>query len=393
MPLLALGDNMQFIDLKSQYKDLKSKIDSNIQTVLDHGQYIMGPEVTEIEKNLAEFAGSKYCVSCASGTDALVMALLAHEIGKGDFVITTPFTFIATGEAIAFVGATPLFVDIDQSTFNICPDKLEQMLSSIKDGTDKIHNHLCTDVSKIKAIMPVDLFGLPANYDRINPIAKEYNLINIEDAAQGFGGELNGIKAGNLGDIGCTSFFPAKPLGCYGDGGAIFTNDESIYEKLKSIRVHGQGSDKYENVRMGLTGRLDTIQAAVLLPKLAVFDSELNSRRAAADQYNSELMSVQNLIKPVVPSGYKSAWAQYTLMAKDENHRQKIIDKLKENGIPSAIYYVLSLHEQKVFLDLGYGPNDFPVSSNASNRVFSLPMHPYLASSDIIKICKLIQEV
>mgnify|MGYP000518569646 CR=1 FL=1 len=384
---------MQFIDLKSQYKDLKSKIDSNIQTVLDHGQYIMGPEVTEIEKNLAEFAGSKYCVSCASGTDALVMALLAHEIGKGDFVITTPFTFIATGEAIAFVGATPLFVDIDQSTFNICPDKLEQMLSSIKDGTDKIHNHLCTDVSKIKAIMPVDLFGLPANYDRINPIAKEYNLINIEDAAQGFGGELNGIKAGNLGDIGCTSFFPAKPLGCYGDGGAIFTNDESIYEKLKSIRVHGQGSDKYENVRMGLTGRLDTIQAAVLLPKLAVFDSELNSRRAAADQYNSELMSVQNLIKPVVPSGYKSAWAQYTLMAKDENHRQKIIDKLKENGIPSAIYYVLSLHEQKVFLDLGYGPNDFPVSSNASNRVFSLPMHPYLASSDIIKICKLIQEV
>jgi UDP-2-acetamido-2-deoxy-ribo-hexuluronate aminotransferase len=391
--LLALGDSMQFIDLKSQYKDLKSKIDSNIQTVLDHGQYIMGPEVTEIEKNLAEFAGSKYCVSCASGTDALVMALLAHEIGKGDFVITTPFTFIATGEAIAFVGATPLFVDIDQSTFNICPDKLEQMLSSIKDGTDKIHNHLCTDVSKIKAIMPVDLFGLPANYDRINPIAKEYNLINIEDAAQGFGGELNGIKAGNLGDIGCTSFFPAKPLGCYGDGGAIFTNDESIYEKLKSIRVHGQGSDKYENVRMGLTGRLDTIQAAVLLPKLAVFDSELNSRRAAADQYNSELMSVQNLIKPVVPSGYKSAWAQYTLMAKDENHRQKIIDKLKENGIPSAIYYVLSLHEQKVFLDLGYGPNDFPVSSNASNRVFSLPMHPYLASSDIIKICKLIQEV
>jgi len=384
---------MQFIDLKSQYKDLKSKIDSNIQTVLDHGQYIMGPEVTEIEKNLAEFAGSKYCVSCASGTDALVMALLAHEIGKGDFVITTPFTFIATGEAIAFVGATPLFVDIDQSTFNICPDKLEQMLSSIKDGTDKIHNHLCTDVSKIKAIMPVDLFGLPANYDRINPIAKEYNLINIEDAAQGFGGELNGIKAGNLGDIGCTSFFPAKPLGCYGDGGAIFTNDESIYEKLKSIRVHGQGSDKYENVRMGLTGRLDTIQAAVLLPKLAVFDSELNSRRAAADQYNSELMSVQNLIKPVVPSGYKSAWAQYTLMAKDENHRQKIIDKLKGNGIPSAIYYVLSLHEQKVFLDLGYGPNDFPVSSNASNRVFSLPMHPYLASSDIIKICKLIQEV
>tara|TARA_R110000851_G_scaffold303218_1_gene460742 strand:+ start:3658 stop:4812 length:1155 start_codon:yes stop_codon:yes gene_type:complete len=381
---------MQFIDLKSQYKLLKEKIDSNIHKVLDHGQYVMGPEVIALEAQLANYAGTKHCISCSSGTDALVMALMAYGIGKGDVVITTPFTFIATAEAIEFVGATPLFIDIDIETFNISPKLIEEALNDISKNKNTIHSKICTDVTKIKAIISVDLFGLPADAIKINKIAKDFNLVVIEDAAQGFGGSINGNKAGSLADIGCTSFFPAKPLGCYGDGGAIFTNDDDIANKLKSIRVHGQGEDKYQNVRLGLTGRLDTIQAAVLLPKLEVFDSEIEQRQNVAKLYTANLANVDEVTTPATPDGYVSAWAQYTLMAKDDNHRTVIMDHLKNNNIPVAVYYPIPLHEQKVFENLGYNPDDFSVSSNAAKRVFSLPMHPYLETKDIETICDLI---
>jgi len=384
---------MQFIDLKSQYALLKEKIDANIHSVLDHGQYVMGPEVTELEGKLAEFVGTKHCISCSSGTDALVMALMSYDIKAGDVVITTPFTFIATAEAIKFVGATPLFVDIEEDTFNISPELLAETLDAIANGSDKKHRHLCDDIKQIKAIITVDLFGLPANHEAINAIAKKYAITVIEDAAQGFGGELNGKKSGGLADIGCTSFFPAKPLGCYGDGGAIFTNNDDIAEKLKSIRVHGQGTDKYQNVRLGLTGRLDSIQAAVLLPKLEVFDHEIEARQNVAQAYTENLTGAKDITTPYTPENMISAWAQYTLKAKNEVHRSQILDKLKEENIPVAVYYPIPLHDQIVFSDLNYKANDFEVSSRMANQVFSLPMHPYLEIDDVVSICNKIKEL
>lgn len=384
---------MQFIDLKTQYSLLKDKIDSNIHKVLDHGQYVMGAEVGELESKLADYVGVKHCVSCASGTDALVMALLAHNIGEGDVVVTTPFTFIATAEAIKFVGAKPLFVDIDLDTFNISPEKLAEALQAISNKEQTIHSSVCEDINQIKAVISVDLFGLPANATEINKVASEYNLTVIEDAAQGFGGSINYKKAGGLGNIGCTSFFPAKPLGCYGDGGAIFTDSDEIAELLKSIRVHGQGEDKYQNVRLGLTGRLDTIQAAVLLPKLEVFDAEIAQRQNVAELYTANLSNMDGLTTPSIPEGYTSAWAQYTLLAKDDAHRTQIMERLKANGVPVAVYYPIPLHKQKVFESLGYSAGSFEVSEQAADRVFSLPMHPYLKVEEIEMICKLIEEV
>jgi len=384
---------MQFIDLKSQYALLKEKIDANIHSVLDHGQYVMGPEVTELEGKLAEFVGTKHCISCSSGTDALVMALMSYDIKAGDVVITTPFTFIATAEAIKFVGATPLFVDIEEDTFNISPELLAETLDAIANGSDKKHRHLCDDIKQIKAIITVDLFGLPANHEAINAIAKKYAITVIEDAAQGFGGEHNGKKSGGLADIGCTSFFPAKPLGCYGDGGAIFTNNDDIAEKLKSIRVHGQGTDKYQNVRLGLTGRLDSIQAAVLLPKLEIFDHEIKARQNVAQAYTENLEGAKDITTPYTPDNMISAWAQYTLKAKDEAHRSQILEKLKENNIPAAVYYPIPLHNQVVFSDLNYKADDFEVSSRLANQVFSLPMHPYLEIDDVVSICNQVKEL
>lgn len=382
---------MQFIDLTSQYSLLKEKIDTNIHNVLDHGQYVMGPEIAELEGKLASYTGTKHCISCSSGTDALVMALMAKGIGEGDVVITTPFTFIATAEAIRFVGATPLFIDIDIETFNISPDLIDVALKDLAEGKATIHSKVCSDVTQIKAIITVDLFGLPADAKRINKIAKDYNVVVIEDAAQGFGGSLNGKKAGSLSDIGCTSFFPAKPLGCYGDGGAIFTDDNDVAERLKSIRVHGQGSDKYQNVRLGLAGRLDTIQAAILLAKLEIFDKEIEQRQNVASLYSSELSNVDGITLPLVSDRYTSAWAQYTLMARDSNHRKLLTEHLRKNGIPVAVYYPIPLHEQEVFRDLGYSASDFEVSSATSKRVFSLPMHPYLRIEEIETICQLIR--
>ncbi|GIU12481.1 DegT/DnrJ/EryC1/StrS family aminotransferase [Shewanella morhuae] len=382
---------MQFIDLKSQYAALKDKIDKNIHNVLDHGQYVMGPEVYELEKKLAEYTNAKHCISCSSGSDALIMALMAHGIGEGDVVVTTPFTFIATAEAIKLVGAKPLFVDIDIDTFNLSPRLLEETLEAIASNQVTIHSNICNNIKDIKAIMTVDLFGLPADAAAINKIANKYGLIVIEDSAQAFGGSVDGEKASNLADIGCTSFFPAKPLGCYGDGGAIFTNNDEIAAILTSIRVHGQGLHKYENIRIGLTGRLDTIQAAVLLPKLEVLDVEIKLRQKVAELYTSKLSKIAGITTPSTLDGYTSAWAQYTLMAKDDEHRTQIMEHLKNNDVPTAIYYPIPLHEQKVFNSLEYASDAFEVSSNVAKRVFSLPMHPYLQAEDIDKICKLIE--
>ncbi len=369
---------MQFIDLKKQYSILKEQIDSGIEKVLNHGMYIMGPEISELEKKLADYTGRKHCVAVSSGTDALLMPLLAWGIGPGDAVFTTPFTFIATAEVISLVHATPVFVDIDEKTYNIDPVKLEEKIKYVVENTEL----------KPKLIIPVDLFGLPADYKEILKIAEKYKLLVLEDAAQGFGGEIQGIKSGKFGDAAATSFFPAKPLGCYGDGGAIFTDDDELYQKLVSIRVHGFGSDRYTHVRIGINGRIDSIQAAVLLAKLSIFDEEIEKRQLVAQMYTERLNG--KLVAPFTPDGYKSAWAQYSLLARFEEHRAEIQQKLKDAGIPTAIYYPIPLHLQEAFAQLGGKTGDFPVSEEICRRIFSIPFHPYLEENDIDYICNLI---
>jgi dTDP-4-amino-4,6-dideoxygalactose transaminase len=354
---------MQFIDLAAQYKHLKEKIDKRIQTVLDHGHYIMGPEVFELEKKLAEYVGVKHVVTCANGTDALTLCMMVLNIKEGDAVFCPTFTFFATAETISFANAVPVFVDSNEDTFNICPIDLET----------KIKQVITEGKLKPKAIIAVDLFGLPANYPELERIAKKYDLKLIEDAAQGFGGSINGKKACSFGDIATTSFFPAKPLGCYGDGGAIFTDNDEYAELLRSYRVHGKGVDKYDNVRIGINSRLDTIQAAILLEKLAAFPQELIKRNKAADAYQNEL---QNIYKtPLVPSGYESSWAQYTLVAEN---RESAMAAYNDKGIPTAIYYGTCMHQQTAFSSLQYQNGDFPVAEKLAASVFSLPMHPYL---------------
>jgi dTDP-4-amino-4,6-dideoxygalactose transaminase len=356
---------MEFIDLKAQQSKIRERIDKRIKTVLDHGKYVMGPEVFELEERLSSYVSMKYCISCSSGTDALLIPLMANGIGSGDAVITTPFTYIATAEVISLLGAEPIFVDIYEETYNINPDLIEP---AILDAEKKGLN--------VKAIMPVDLFGLPARYRLIEDIAKKFNLIIIEDAAQGFGGEAKGKKAGSFGKVASTSFFPAKPLGCYGDGGAIFTNDEELAHKMRSIRIHGSGSDKYKNVRIGINGRLDTIQAAILLEKLSIFDEELKSRNIVADYYRNNIFS--NFKNPFIPKDYLSSWAQYSLLAKSKFERNEIMSILSNSNIPSMIYYKCPLHLQAVFKKLGYEKGDFPISERVASQIFSIPMHPYL---------------
>ncbi|MBU2869202.1 DegT/DnrJ/EryC1/StrS family aminotransferase [Colwellia sp. E2M01] len=354
---------MQFIDLAAQYQHLKTKIDARIQTVLNHGKYIMGPEVQELEKNLAEYVGVKHAITCANGTDALTLAMMVLGIKEGDAVFCPTFTFFATAEVIAYEGATPVFVDSDEATFNICPIDLEKRIqATIAEGK-----------LTPKAIIAVDLFGLPANYPEIQKIADKYNLKLVEDAAQGFGGSIDGKRAGSFGDIATTSFFPAKPLGCYGDGGAVFTNNDEFAELLKSYRVHGKGKDKYDNVRIGMNSRLDTIQAAILLEKLAEFPTELINRNKAAANYEKMLSDKHKTPKP--PTGYVSSWAQYTLV--DEN-RNAVMAEYKKQGIPTVIYYAKCMHQQTVFNGFGYKDIDFPIASKLSSKVFSLPMHGYL---------------
>ncbi|HEY9074693.1 MAG TPA: DegT/DnrJ/EryC1/StrS family aminotransferase [Desulfobaccales bacterium] len=368
---------LDFIDLKTQQKKILSNLTARIQRVLAHGQYIMGPEIKELEARLAAYVGVKHAVSCSSGTDALLMPLLAYGVGPGDAIFTTPFTFIATSEVIQLLGATPVFVDIDPRTFNIDPGALEEAINSLGKNPK-------TAPLKPKGIIPVDLFGQPADYDKINPLAQQHGLFVLEDAAQSFGATYQGRRAGSLGDAAGTSFFPAKPLGGYGDGGAIFTDDDSLAESLRSIRVHGQGVHKYDNVRIGLNGRLDTLQAAILLAKLEVFDQEVADRQKVAARYSAALKGAVEV--PYVALECTSVWAQYSVLSE---HRPELQEKLKQAGIPSAVYYPLPLHLQGAFAHLGHKAGDFPISEKASEKIFSLPMHPYLTEQDqdyIIKV-------
>ncbi len=371
---------MQFIDLAKQQRRIRDKIDDRIGVVLDHGKYIMGPEVTELEHRLSDFAGVSHAISCASGTDALLMALMAYDVGPGDAVFTSPFTFIATAEVIRLLGATPVFVDIDAVTFNISPILLEKAINALNKNDDADyplpkHQPLAL---KPKGIIPVDLFGLPADYSKINEIARNFDLFVIEDAAQSFGAQYNGRQAGSLADIGCTSFFPAKPLGCYGDGGMCFTDNPEIAEVLQSVRVHGKGSDKYDNIRIGINGRLDTLQAAILLAKFDIYPEEVDLRNIVARRYTDMLQEIKSLTAPIVKKGFLSVWAQYSLLAEDSEHRNRVQQALKTKHIPTAIYYPKPLHLQTAFTSLGYKYGDFPVSERCSERIFSLPMHPYL---------------
>ncbi|MFA5181855.1 MAG: DegT/DnrJ/EryC1/StrS family aminotransferase [Syntrophales bacterium] len=410
---------MNFMDLGAQQLRIRDIINKNIAKVLSHGQYIMGPEIRELEEKLAAYVGVKHAVGCASGTDALLMALMAYGVGPGDAIFTTPFTFVATAEVISLLGATPVFVDIDPVTFNIDPVKLEQAILALQ-MRDPSHHPLPglivpatvggagmavaasssaqSFALRPKGIIAVDLFGLPADYDVISAIARRHGLFVIEDAAQSFGAEYQGRKACSLADIACTSFFPAKPLGGYGDGGMIFTSDDELVNVLRSIRVHGQGSDKYENVRIGINGRLDTLQAAILLAKFAIFPEEVEMRQAAAERYRTLLTadasagrtwsSALAVVPPTVPAGYKSVWAQYSILAKDEGGRARLQEALKSAGIPTAIYYPRPLHIQGAFVALGYKPGDFPVSEEMAGRIFSIPMHPYLDGGDQELICR-----
>lgn len=371
---------MEFIDLGRQYEVIKDKIDEGIRRVIESRRFIMGPEVLELEDRLAKFVGRKYCLTCASGTDALQIPLMAYELTKTDAVFVPSFTFFASAESVNLAGGTPVFVDID-STFNMSPESLENEIKRV----------LSEGKLNPKGIIPVDLFGRSANYDAILPIAKKYNLFVLEDAAQGFGGSLHGKRNGAFGDVSATSFFPAKPLGCYGDGGAIFTDNEELYDMMKSIRVHGMGSDRYDNVRMGMNGRMDTIQAAVVLAKLDIFEDELESRQKVAQQYTKELED--SFIVPETDPEYYSAWAQYTIRAKNEDERSRIIMGLKEKNIPVMIYYPIPLHEQTAYKKLDYGYISLPNCSHASKQVFSVPMHPYLKEEEIDTICEALVNV
>ncbi len=364
---------MQFIDLKTQQFNIKEKIKARIDKVLSHGKYIMGPEVFELEDILGDYVGVKHCISCSSGTDALLIPLMAKGIGPGDAVITTPFTYIATGEVISLLGATPIFSDICPKTFNIDPNSLE---NSIEEADSK--------GLKAKAIIPVDLFGLPANYDKIEKFATKNKLFILEDAAQGFGGTFMGNKAGSFGNAAATSFFPAKPLGCYGDGGAIFTNDDNLSKLMKSIRVHGSGANKYDNIRIGLNGRLDTLQAAILLEKIKIFDPELDRRNEIAKYFRGNLP--EKFRSQFVPKNFSSSWAQFSIVAESMGHRDRVLASFKNKGIPVMIYYGVPLHLQSVFKSLNYCKGSFPNSENIANRIFSIPMHPYLEknSQDIM---------
>ena len=370
---------MDFIDLIKQQEIIRDKIDNRVQNVLSHGKYIMGPEVYELEECLVSFSGAKHCITCSSGTDALLMALMAWDIRPGDAVLTTPFTFIATSEVIRLLGATPVFVDIDEKTYNIKPASLEAKIVELSENSGLTP----------RAAIPVDLFGLPADYPKIINICSKYGLKVLGDGAQSFGAEINGKKVHSMADAFTTSFFPAKPLGCYGDGGAIFTNDDDLAEVLKSIRVHGKGGHKYDNVRTGINGRLDTMQAAILLEKLAIFPGEIESREQVANEYTRKIG--ESLKTPFIPEGFRSVWAQYSVLADSSAEREEIKDVLRENDIPSVIYYPKPLHLQTVYSDLGYKAGDFPVSEDISTKIFSLPMHPYHKYDDISKIVDVIR--
>ena len=353
-----------FIDVASQRKRLGSAVDTAIARVLAHSQFILGPEVQAFEKEFAAFCGARHAVSCASGTDALMLVLMAWGIGPGDAVICPSFTFCATAEVVALVGATPVFVDVDADTFNIDAKGIGPAISTAK-GLGL----------KPKAIIPVDLFGLPADFDAIEAVAKAENLLVLDDAAQGFGASYKGRKLGVFGHATATSFFPAKPLGCYGDGGAVLVDDSAMVDVLKSVRVHGHGSDKYDNVRIGLTSRLDTLQAAILIEKLKIFDDEIVARGRVARRYAEGLGDIVTV--PMEPDGYTSVWAQYTIRVSG-GRRDALAAALKAEGIPTAIYYPIPLHRQQAYKHYPVGQRGVAVSERLAGEVISLPMHAYL---------------
>ncbi|NYZ64867.1 DegT/DnrJ/EryC1/StrS family aminotransferase [Endozoicomonas sp. SM1973] len=389
---------MPFIDLIAQQAILKKKITQRINQVLNHSQYILGPEVSELEQQLAAYCKVKHTISCASGTDALIMALYALQVKPGDVIITTPFSFFATAEAIALVGAIPLFCDVNPDDFTIDDTQLEAVISDFyhhQQLLPKPLQHLLPNNPRIAGIITVDLFGLPCNYLPINQLADQYNLFVIADAAQSFGGSLNRQKVGTLAnDITTTSFFPAKPLGCYGDGGALFTNSDRLDSALRSIRSHGQGSTSNKHIQIGLNSRLDTLQAAILIEKLAIFPDELQQRQAVADHYHTAFkemgLATQCINDSFTTDQKQSAWAQFTVKTNSLDQRSTICAALKSHEIPYQLYYPIPLHLQPALQYLGYQPGDMPVAERLAQTLFSLPMHPYLDKTTINQIVKVI---
>lgn len=372
---------MQFRDLKAQYQALKAEIDEAVNQVITDSNFISGRQVAELEQSLADYVGVKHCITCANGTDALTLALMAWGIKAGDAVFVPDFTFFSSGEVVSFEGALPVFVDVDKDTFNMSPESLEQA----------IQRTLSERKAVPRAIVAVDLFGQPADYDRLRAIADRYGLKILEDGAQGFGGELHGKKACSFGDISTTSFFPAKPLGCYGDGGAVFTDDDAAADYLRSARIHGKGECKYDNVRIGMNSRLDTIQAAVLQVKLKAFEQyELENVNAAAQEYTKLLKDVVKT--PVVPEGYYSSWAQYTIQLADREAREGLQAYLKEKGIPSMVYYPKPMHRQKAFENVESEEKHFANTTELCDRVLALPIHPYMSRDDIGQVVDHIRE-
>ena len=369
---------MQFRDLAKQYQVLKSDIDQAVLSVAAGVHYIMGPQVKELEQELAAYVGVKHCLTCANGTDALTLALKAWGIGPGDAVFVPDFTFFASAEVAALEGATPVFVDVDDTTFNVDTDSLEKAIQqTLADGR-----------LTPKVIVAVDLFGLPANYPQVKAVARKYGLLILEDGAQGFGGSINGQKACSFGDIATTSFFPAKPLGCYGDGGAVFTDNDEWAQLMNSYRVHGKGTDKYDNVRIGMNSRLDTLQAAILQVKLHAFDEEVERVNEAARHYTRLLKD--HFKTPVIPEGFGSSWAQYTIQLTSAEQRSRLQEGLKQEGIPSMVYYPKPMHLQTAFANSQYPTLNAPCATaeRLCATVLSLPMHPYIEPQDIERVCE-----
>ncbi len=372
---------MEFRDLRAQYEQLKPQMDGRIQKVLSEGKFIFGPEVGELEARLAAYVGVKHCVSCANGTDALQLVMMAWGIGPGDAVFTADFTFFASAGTVSILGATPVLVDVDPRTFNICSDALEAAILKVR-REGKLTP---------RAVIPVDLFGLPADYPKIEAIAEKYGLRVLEDGAQGFGGAIGKNRVCSFGDAATTSFFPAKPLGCYGDGGAIFTNDASLDTHLRSLRAQGRSpEDKYDNRLIGMNSRLDTLQAAILMTKLEAFEAyELEAVNRIAGQYTGLLKD--RVVTPLVPEGYYSSWAQYTILLEDEDQRDGLKRHLAAQGIPSMVYYPRGLHQQTAYAAFGMSDGDFPVTSGLARRVLSLPMHPYLTDNEVHKVTEAVR--
>jgi dTDP-4-amino-4,6-dideoxygalactose transaminase len=368
---------MQFRDLKKQYNVLKDEMDQAILDVVASSAYVMGPKVKEMETAFAEYVGVKHCIGCASGTDALLLALKAWDVKAGDAVFVPSFTFFASAEVVAIQGATPVFVDVEQDTFNM----------DVRDLIFKIEQTVKAGQLKPKAIIAVDLFGLPADFKLISEVAKRYGLYLLEDAAQGFGGRIGDRKACTFGDIAATSFFPAKPVGCYGDGGAVFTNNDEWAALMDSYHIHGKGSDRYDNVRIGLNSRLDSVQAAILLVKLKAFkEYELEDVNKVAERYSEKLRDVVKV--PEVPKGCYSSWAQYSILVPSKEVRAKLQEALKAKDIPTAIYYPIPMHRQTAFSYLDPKMNQCPVSDYLADRVLALPIHPYLTEEDQDLICE-----